>query len=66
MVASETEKNAKWKIENERRRHNYVPFIFELLKVLAKKNKLESMFDDATEKKKKAYEEKNKAEKTAA
>lgn len=31
IIAQETEKQAKWKTENERRRHNYVPLIFELL-----------------------------------
>ena len=30
-IAAETERQAKWKAENERRRHNYVPLIFELL-----------------------------------
>lgn len=30
-VAQEQERQARWKAENERRRHNYVPFIFELL-----------------------------------
>lgn len=31
IIADETEKQEKWKSENERRRHNYVPLIFELL-----------------------------------
>ena len=37
-IEQENEKQQKWKTENERRRHNYVPLIFELLQQLAKKN----------------------------
>jgi ubiquitin carboxyl-terminal hydrolase L5 len=43
-IIQETERQAKWKLENERRRHNYVPFVFELLQQLAKKNMLEGLF----------------------
>ncbi|VDN60157.1 unnamed protein product [Dracunculus medinensis] len=39
-IAMEEEKSRKYKIENIRRRHNYMPFIVELLKILAKENKL--------------------------
>ena len=35
-----TKRFSKYKIENERRRHNYVPLIFELLHQLGKKNML--------------------------
>lgn len=31
IIAEETSKKESWKSENERRRHNYVPLIFELL-----------------------------------
>ena len=54
----EVERGQRWKAENERRKHNYVPFIFELLKQLAQKNMLEDMFKEAVEKKKKKQEEK--------
>jgi ubiquitin carboxyl-terminal hydrolase L5 len=30
-IQTEIERDHKWKVENERRKHNYVPFIFELL-----------------------------------
>ena len=60
-IAHETERQAKWKLENERRRHNYVPFVFELLQQLAKKNMLEDLFKEAVELKKKKKEEKKKA-----
>lgn len=59
-ILQETERQAKWKSENERRRHNYVPLIFELLTQLAKKNMLDGMFKDAVEVKKKKQEEKKK------
>ena len=58
-VEQETEKQQKWKTENERRRHNYVPLIFELLQQLAKKQMLGELFEDAKTKK----EEKLEAEK---
>ncbi|TNV72719.1 hypothetical protein FGO68_gene11962 [Halteria grandinella] len=64
-IMQENERQARWKAENERRRHNYVPLIFELLQQLAKKNMLEGMFKDAVEAKKKKQEEK-KAKKAAA
>ena len=51
-IQSEVERNQKWKVENERRKHNYVPFIFELLEQMAKKNMLETIFKEAVDKKK--------------
>jgi ubiquitin carboxyl-terminal hydrolase L5 len=57
-IEQETEKQQRWKTENERRRHNYVPLIFELLQQLAKKNKLETLFKEAKEKKKQKEAEK--------
>ncbi len=60
-IHSEVERNQRWKVENERRKHNYVPFIFEVLQQLAKKNMLDGMFKEAVEKKKKKAEEKEKA-----
>jgi ubiquitin carboxyl-terminal hydrolase L5 len=64
-VHAEIERQAKWKAENERRRHNYVPLIFELLTQLAKKNMLEGMFKEAVDAKKKKQEDK-KAKAAAA
>lgn len=34
-MAAEKDRRANWKLENERRRHNFVPLIFELLKNFA-------------------------------
>jgi hypothetical protein len=51
QIAEETDRLHKWKAENERRRHNYVPAIFELLKQLAKKDMLEGLYKDAVKRK---------------
>lgn len=40
LIAAEEEKEKSFKAENIRRRHNYIPFIVELLKVLAKEGRL--------------------------
>lgn len=45
IIAEEEEKNRRYKIENARRRHNYTPFIVELLKILAKEGKLVSLVE---------------------
>jgi len=52
-LQQEQDRQARWRIENERRKHNYVPLIFELLQGLAKKNMLEGLFKEAVEKKQK-------------
>lgn len=62
IIAEEDEKQQRWKTENERRRHNYVPLIFELLQQLAKKDMLHDMFEEAKEAKKKKDQEKKENE----
>ena len=37
QLAAEQAKHARWKTENIRRRHNYVPFVLEFLSILAQK-----------------------------
>ena len=51
-IVDEQERQAGWKSENERRRHNYVPAIFAILEQLAKKNMLSDLFKEAQERKK--------------
>lgn len=50
-MVEEEQRRAQWREENKRRRHNYVPLIFELLKKLAAKNKLEPLLKEAQERK---------------
>jgi ubiquitin carboxyl-terminal hydrolase L5 len=55
VIAEEEEKRRRYKIENVRRRHNYIPFIVELLKILAREGKLVPLTEKAiVEAKKKA------------
>ncbi|EFO15265.1 ubiquitin carboxy terminal hydrolase UCH-L5 [Loa loa] len=50
LIAAEEEKEKSFKAENIRRRHNYIPFIVELLKVLAKEGRLVPLVQEAQEK----------------
>ena len=59
-LAREHAKRADWAAENVRRHHNYVPFVVDLLKVLAEQGKLGAMMDDA---KAKASTDANKRQK---
>lgn len=42
-LAAEQHKRDDWALENKRRKHNYTPFIIQLLKTLAKKKQLEPL-----------------------
>ncbi|KAG6611143.1 putative ubiquitin carboxyl-terminal hydrolase [Phytophthora cinnamomi] len=42
-LASEQQKRENWALENKRRKHNYIPFIIQLLKTLAEKKQLEPL-----------------------
>ena len=42
-IKAEAEKSKRWTLENERRRHNYVPFLVAFVKLLKQNGKLQGM-----------------------
>lgn len=46
-LAQESHKREQWKVENQRRRHNYVPLCMQLLKELAKQGTLPKLVEEA-------------------
>jgi len=53
-IEMESQKAEQWKVENRRRKHNYVPFIVNLLKLLAERGELMPLVDAAKSRKSKA------------
>ena len=51
-LAQEEQKRAQWRLENSRRRHNYVPFIIRYLKTLADRGELTTHVEAAKKKRK--------------
>lgn len=58
-LESEENKRARWKVENIRRKHNYLPLIVNMMKILAEEGKLLPIYHSAREKAR-ARHEKNK------
>lgn len=50
QLMEEEELRKQWKDENERRRHNYLPFCMELIKALAKSGNLQGCTNKAKDK----------------
>lgn len=68
QLDDEKQVRAAWAAENVRRQHSYIPFIFNLLKILAEKGKLKELREEGKKKmeereKKKKDDEKKKNEK---
>lgn len=62
MIEEEENKIKQYKVENIRRKHNYLPLIVEYLKILAKEQRLVQLYEDAKQKciEKSKKKEKNK------
>ena len=58
-LRAEDEKRQRHECENVRRKHNYLPFIMEMLKVLAEQERLLPLIQQAKEKRKEKKKQKD-------
>lgn len=63
LIEEEELKNKQYQMENIRRKHNYLPLIVEILKILAKEGQLLPLYEKAKER---AVEKETKREETKA
>lgn len=47
ILQQESEKKERYEKENARRKHNYIPFILEMLKIASEKGDLSTLYADA-------------------
>lgn len=60
LIEEEDNKRAQYRIENIRRKHNYLPLIVEILKILAKEGKLLPLYEKAKQRTMKKQKQKIK------
>jgi len=53
QIENEKEKHERWRIENIRRKHNYLPFCVSLLKIMAQKGVLQHLIEKSKQEKEK-------------
>ena len=63
-LQEEEQKRHRWHIENQFRKHNFLPFNMELLRILAEQKQLEPMYEAALEKEKQVRERQNEESKS--
>lgn len=65
-LQEEENKRKRWEVENIRRKHNYLPLIVNMLKILAEEGKLMPIYQAAKEKAKQRQEQLKAKEKSKA